>query len=414
MPLSSGPNIVNDSIVFNYDIGDVANSYKGEPTTNLTPYSQDFSQWYGNLFGNWINSSVIVNASTAPDGTLTGNRFGDGYSRYTNSIAASTNTIYTFSVWLKNVSLTGAGVSLYWSFGLNGSLVTYGNGLSIGIGTLTNQWQRFSFSVTSPASGINQLQFGIASFTGYGSNNSGQQFDAWGGQVEQKPYATQYLPTLTNTTATRSTTQGLLDISGNNNTIDLVNMTYGANNAISFDGTDDYTTLGNVNNYFGSGVIGVTTEAVFRITPGASGNDGPIFENYRYNVWYSYGNDLINFYTRSGPPDTAGYQFAVSMTSNTACRTKGLYNHLVAIYETIAGSGKVSLYINGQAAGSATGVMMGSYPLQTPMIGQSYHGGFGTYRLNGQVPITKVYNRALSSTEVRNNYLAYKTRFNLQ
>lgn len=35
MGQSGGPNIVNDSVIFNYDIGDVFNSYKGEPTTNI-------------------------------------------------------------------------------------------------------------------------------------------------------------------------------------------------------------------------------------------------------------------------------------------------------------------------------------------------------------------------------------------
>jgi hypothetical protein len=213
---------------------------------------------------------------------------------------------------------------------------------------------------------------------------------------------------------TRSTTQGLLDISGNNNTITLANMTYGANNALSFDGTDDYIDLGNINGYFASGVTGVSTEAVFRITPGASGNDGPIFDNYRYNLWYGYSNDTINFYTRTGPPDTPGYQFAVSVSSTSSCRAKGLYNHVVGVYETIgAGTGRVTIYINGQAAGTATGTMMGSYPLTAARVGQSTHGGFGTYRLNGQVPVTKVYSTALSAQQVLQNYNSYKTRFNI-
>jgi hypothetical protein len=37
MPTSSGPNTVNDSIIFAYDVADIRNSYLGEPTTNLLP-----------------------------------------------------------------------------------------------------------------------------------------------------------------------------------------------------------------------------------------------------------------------------------------------------------------------------------------------------------------------------------------
>ena len=35
------------------------------------------------------------------------------------------------------------------------------------------------------------------------------------------------------------------------------------------------------------------------------------------------------------------------------------------------------------------------------------------YAFNGQLPITKIYNRALTAQEVKQNYLHYKTRFNL-
>ena len=31
----------------------------------------------------------------------------------------------------------------------------------------------------------------------------------------------------------------------------------------------------------------------------------------------------------------------------------------------------------------------------------------------GQIPIVKIYNQALSTTEIKQNYQAYKTRFNL-
>ena len=112
MSIKNGPGTVSSNLVFAYDVADTRNSYIGEPTTNLVLYSQNFDEWTGNLFGNWINSDITLNASYAPDGTLTSSRFGNGYSRYSKTISASTSTVYTFSVWLKNVSLTGSGVDL--------------------------------------------------------------------------------------------------------------------------------------------------------------------------------------------------------------------------------------------------------------------------------------------------------------
>jgi hypothetical protein len=407
MPSSLGPNTISDSsIVFNYDTGDAANSYKGEPTTNLTPYSQDFSSWGGNLFGNWINSNITLNASIAPDGTLTGNRFGNGYSRYTNSIVATTSTVYTFSVWLRNVSLTGDGVSLWWSFGLNGGLVSYGNGLSVGLGTLTSQWQRFSFSVTSNSSGINQLQFGIVSFTGYGGNGSGQQFDAWGAQVEQKSYATPYIPTTTSALS-RSNTQGLLDISGTGKSISLSNVSF-TSGQITFDGTDDFITLGSDVNFKTTG--GWTVESVVYYNS-VAGNYNNVTspanfigsEDINYNSWYwSVLENKLALWNIS-----PGYW----RYGSTTLQPNTWYHVALVSFD---GGGKYQFYLNGVAEGGdhVSEVWNSSYSgLRIRYIGKGNNAN--TRLVNGKIPITKVYDRALTSSEILNNYTEYRKRFDL-
>jgi hypothetical protein len=395
MPFSAGPNIAaRPNLVFEYDTGDVKNSYIGEPTTNLAPYSQDFSQWGGNLFGNWINSNVTLNNGYAPDGTFTANTFGNGYSRFTNSIAASTNTIYTFSVWLQNVSLTGAGVQLWYAFGLNGGLVSYANGLSVGVGTLTNQWQRFQFSVTSPSSGINQLQFGVAPFTGYGNNNSGQLVNVWGGQVEQKNHATQYLPTTT-TIATRSNTQGLLDVSGYGNILDLSTTSYDSNAQLVFDGTDD--------KIIGSTVVlptannsPMTLEAVAK-TNNASGWQTVLGTSLSLRQIGFLNN---NFYF--GGNGGGGNSFVSGGTI-----TAGQLYHIVMVYNGTTGYGyKNGVLVNSGNIGS-NGNNNG-----VPLISTYTTGGGGEF-LNGSVPIARVYNSALSAQEVLRNYNQLKGRFNL-
>ena len=49
MPTHVGPNTFGeDNLVFGYDLGDVSNSYKGEPTVNLVTNAATFNggTWY--------------------------------------------------------------------------------------------------------------------------------------------------------------------------------------------------------------------------------------------------------------------------------------------------------------------------------------------------------------------------------
>jgi hypothetical protein len=401
MPTSSGPNTLGESnLVFAYDTGDVSNSYRGEPTTNLAPNSEDFTQWLGNLFSNWINSDITANASLAPNGTLTADRFGNGYSRYTNSITATTNTLYTFSVWIKNVSLTGTGVQLYWSFGNNGSLVSYGNGLTISPSTLsTTEWQRFSFTVNSPSSGINQMQFGIVSFTGYGNNTGGQTFDAWGGQVEQKSHVTPYTP------GTRSATQGLLPVIGNS-TIDLTNVSFDSNAQMTFDGTNDYASV-----TLPSSIGVYCLEMVWYNNNAIPNNDTVIGGPATYQTPIEFNGTgqgvHLGAWTGGFTNEAIHIWGASGATANQVAAGVG-YHHVVfnwngTTYDIwVDGINTPTQYLSGNSP--ATLLTASSIKMGNDVSG---------YAFNGQIPITKIYNRALTAQEVKQNYQQYKTRFNL-
>ena len=166
-------------------------SEKTEETENLVSDPNDFSSWTGNLFSNWINSVVTTDISIAPDGTLTADRLGYGYSRFTQSITVEADTTYTCSIYLKNVNLT-TDFNLRYAFGLNGALVSNANGLAVDIDDI-DDWTRYSFSVTAPSSGVNQLQCGVYPNIGYGTNPSDTNLDVWGGQVEEKDHATPFV-----------------------------------------------------------------------------------------------------------------------------------------------------------------------------------------------------------------------------
>jgi len=164
-------------------------SFRGESSTNLITNTVTSSgPWDGNLFNNWINATVTENVDMAPDGTMTAVRLTGGYARWTNSITVDASTTYTASIWLKNINL-GVDPGINIAVGLNGTLVSYVvANTTITRSTIAN-WRRVSITYTIPASGVNQIQFGVRYEGDYPNQNS---ILVWGAQFEKKAYMTQY------------------------------------------------------------------------------------------------------------------------------------------------------------------------------------------------------------------------------
>jgi len=164
-------------------------SFRGESSTNLITNTVTSSgSWDGNLFNNWINATVTENFDIAPDGTITAVKLTGGYSRWTNSITVAASTTYTASIWLKNINL-GVDPAINIATGLNGTLVSYGVANSTITRSTIANWRRVSVSYTIPASGVNQIQFGVRYEADYPNQNS---ILVWGAQFEKKAYMTQY------------------------------------------------------------------------------------------------------------------------------------------------------------------------------------------------------------------------------
>lgn len=389
MPFSSGPNTINDSsIIFTFDTGDTANSYKGQPTTN----QQSVLGTSG--FGPSANNNVFYPVNGT--GTFVRLGFGQTFGGYTiqpndvvyrydlggygchyhgfdTSIPGGSYATFTFDYLVSNAS----------GYIETNYLANFENALSSGIGapnSLQDVWQTISFTAGPTGGGTLRA---LLYPGGCGGRLAASGFILFKNpQVTYTPYAVPFVQ------GTRSSTQGLLDLSGNNNTIDLVNMTYGANNSITFDGTDDYTdvtsNLGTLSQYTIEHVSFKGSENRMPI----SYRGGPVFYQYGDNSWY---------YTHGG---VAGeYYYPKSFTING-------WGHWTIVYN----GSFVRIYRNGryegQQATSGTanwtnGMRIGNYT------------GLG-YPWNGQIAVVKMYNRALMDSEVLQNYQAYKTRFNLQ
>jgi len=90
--------------------------------------------------------------------------------------------------------------------------------------------------------------------------------------------------------------------------------------------------------------------------------------------------------------------------SNTAL-SAGQYYHVVWVWIGL----KLYWYLNGVADGAYTFSTFSPYSLGFTTIGS-----FGTERfMDGKIPVAKLYNRCLSAEEIKQNFNAYKNRFNI-
>jgi hypothetical protein len=377
--------------VFMYDTGDTINSYIGEPTTNLALFGMDGS----------FNTDYPSNCTFSNDA-------GKGYKgrdakkviaspgqwniyRYPRSgnYTATSSTIFTYSFKIKWAD----GHTPYFS---NGYLyvdaaVTYPG---ITVIPIDDGWYLCycTYSGTSSPPWL----------TGFSTSDYGTCWICdW--QLEAKSHPTPYV----GAAGTRSSTQGLLPLVGNS-TINLSNVSFDSNAQIIFDGTDDKIDI----SYYSAVNNSMSRSWEVIVRPTATMTYAGIFGNklgygcsYYCNggIYLWDGNWVFNWY------DNSSYQFLYSYVTPTANQ----YFHIVGTYD--ATDQKPRIYVNGELKstyGSSTNMNYGSETYVIDIGWNSKDGG--QHYFQGQIPVTKYYqNKALSTSEVKQNYNKYKSRFNL-
>jgi hypothetical protein len=193
------------------------------------------------------------------------------------------------------------------------------------------------------------------------------------------------------------------DLSSNGLRASLINGPVFAGTGIStyfsFDGSNDYV---DIPSSLSVNASSFTYEVVFRITTGADGNTllnlNYTFPNSGYIVRQTTGNNLI-IYSDNG---------AETSISSTGTISNNTTYHLTVVQS----GGSCSIYFNGtldKTASLANPVLTTS---NATYLGRRGAPSFGA-QLLGNIYLTKLYNRALTASEVLQNFNSVRSRYNI-
>ena len=392
MGATRGPNTVSDNLIFGYDTGyGIANNststrfFPGRPTTNMYTNSDfsngetgwTFSSWDGNI------SHTAVDGIIGPYGkpvsalklTVNNSSSYSHFHQYNNSKYTSGNT-YTQSAWVK-------GTGNMWGKSHWGGNTNF---------TMTGGWQYITYTVTASSSASNNFPY----WGGEGLT-AGTVFYMTNVQTEAKPNATPYVAT-----GSRSNTEGLIDLKTTRD-INLTNMSFDSTSQPTFDGSDDIITPFDLNL---EAMKTSTLEAVIYMN-NLSGSDssysifggiatGPGNGRHGYHEIRNSGSGWKMTHWTSAN----GWQYA-----NTALSATTWY-HVVWVWNGL----ELKWYLNGEADGTYTYSTFSPYSHGIKNIGAF---SSSARLMNGDIPIAKVYDRNLSADEIKQNFNAYKKRFNI-
>ena len=421
MPTSVGPNTFGEeNLVFAFDTGDTVNSYKGMPIHNMI---RPLDEWHTN---NRINIEEVSGSDW--DTPVPGARMWKCY--YSSSISVNSLTrdqngssfnplilsgsfgksMYVYSMWVRgfDTNPTNSSISID---------VHDRNNLSTTLNDTT--WKRLTTvnaddNPAYPTYLFHDLYIAPTNSTKVDFLITGLMLARYSGSSYQdlSPMTAtniQWLPEGN----LREVDESLVDLTGNS-TLDLTNVSFDSNAQIEFDGTDDQMTHDRIQFLSSSSWtmsqvqsldVDVTTSwqafsGENRYVVGNSTDYGGYF------MWHTSG--LFWWYQSFDNPTTYGVPNLSLSGGNIFTRMAGNgYFTVDVTYD--GGTNTMKVYINGIEEGSAT-------PTWAPGLDRISFvkvGGGSTRYFDGKIPIQKLYNRALTASEIKSNFNAIKGRFNI-
>ena len=387
MGLNHSPKIVTNGLVFAYDMVNTNKSWKGAPTTNRVPNATAFTDWIN------YYRTIAKTSFTTEFGT-TGWRFIDqpSWSGIRIGYTVPSTGTYTFSAYYKYLSGSASN---------NGGTVYIsgwgGNDVAASVNkSLVGVWQRVQITLNlTNVSGT----FYLISFGGTDNGTTSPDytsFEVTMPMIESGSFATPFVD------GTRSNTQALTDLTLNN-TITLDSVTYNADGSFEFDGINNYASFGNasaLNSIGGTSNIAVEAWVNYDTYLGNNGAQGYSVVTHKGYPWT---------WLMENPGATGRIRFVIggSDVSCTDTETHPLSTWMQWI-GTYDGS-NMKFYRNGvlKRTTAATGVLGTNNG--AAIIGEYA----GSYRMNGKISAIRVYNRALTESEVLQNFNATRGRYGL-
>ena len=406
MSTSAGPDISLDGLVFGYDTGygvaDNSNATRfnqGKPTTNLISAHNDNHvravTWTNS--GTWEydhNASnntkpTLSNVDMSKVNLMHGKTLTLGSQHFgcaNQSVSASTT--YTMSVYYFQ---NRAGASRpYFRQSTNNNNLGYlkYNGSTNTSNWPVGKWIRISVTVTT-ASNENACYM-----SNYLGGAVGDQVWYCAPMVEQASHLSPFAD------GTRSSTQSLIDLKETTD-IDVDDVSFDSNAQLSFDGTDDKIVIP-ADSYSNIGTDNFTVEVVFKNTKTSNYNHFfSVKDQYHFALKMQNTSNRNIYVYRSSALSTHE-----AITANAPSTTD--YYHLVCKRE----GDNLELYLNGVSKGTKSG--WGSIEINNDEFATSIgtHGTTSEFT-GGEIPIVKLYNKSLTSAEIKSNFNAIKNRFGI-
>lgn len=405
MSLGHGSSIVRDGLVFYYDSANVQKSWNGAPATNL------FTET--NLI-NWTKTATVTLSSfTTPFGNPSysvNDNNTSSYLRISRPITvANDSSSYTLGLFVrKTYGATSARLGFNSGFNTGGTTVAYNQRFNSDTGVATHgtvidygDWWYWYFTITNNGTGNTNLYCDFYPATG--PYNSSDAVTATGTAIIGEMMLVAGSTAVRFVNGTRSSTQAILDMT-NTRTITSTNLTYASNNTFSFDGSTSYLTTP----YTQTLPNNFTVEAwVYPTQHSSDTNIGNIILMCYggYNGW------IFSLRGTTSTLQLSHHNFNISATSYNVEYGTGLsLNTWYHVAATDDGT-TVRLYVNGSQVASGSSAVSTTNGTMTLNIG-AWPGASNVY-FKGQIPVSKIYTKALSALEIAQNFNALRGRYGI-
>lgn len=385
-----------DALVFAYDTGDTVNSYKGRPTTNYGP--ADFADW----------TPEAGTAGDTAERIPTGNYY-KGQPTYNCRVDVTQQYRGIYKTITDLATIAGAGGTITVSCMIKNNNSRTDQYINAFIGhdfssvrwvAANSDWQKVQWTVNASNLNNNNVEFRPV------TRVTDEYLEMTMPMVEVNVgSASQFV------NGTRSATEGLKDLTGNTS-IDLTNAGFDSNAQIDFDGTGDFFDVDGIANFQPNNTTdGFTVEYVFKsdtVTPTVFVGNLDSTNGWFQAPIATSGNGAYLYLNGSpGVVLNTDVNFRINSTNINK------YHHVVMSLKWDDAANSFIMVDGVDQTNSRSNVSKQStsgIPSPGLRVGKR---GSSIWPANGQIPVVKCYNRALTAAEVKNNYRHYKNRFNI-